>query len=218
MPEKLIQMGATGLEEIYRNLPLIDIPWNQEIPPELLIQLIESGQVTPCHAIDLGCGAGNYAIYLAGKGFQMTGVDISPTAIKLARKNAQRKNVQCDFLVCNVAGNLLKKVKNRFGFAFEWEVLHHIYPEYREKYARNVHAVLEPGGLYFSVCFHEDDPNFGGKGKFRRTPIGTELYFSSERELRDLFSLFFDIQELTIKEIPGKGLSHVVTYAFMKKK
>ena len=48
----------------------------------------KSGMVRPCLAIDLGCGAGNYAVWLAGLGFAVTGVDSSPAAIRIARGKA----------------------------------------------------------------------------------------------------------------------------------
>ena len=63
------------MDRIYKNMPLEKIPWNSETPPEALVELVESGKVKPCRAIDLGCGAGNYAVYLAGRGFEVTGID-----------------------------------------------------------------------------------------------------------------------------------------------
>jgi methylase of polypeptide subunit release factors len=59
-----------------------------------IVALVESGRVKPCKAIDLGCGAGNYATYLAGRGFEITGIDNSPTAIRIARENANKKGVK----------------------------------------------------------------------------------------------------------------------------
>jgi len=65
-------------DEIYRRMSRDEIPWNIEEPPQALVELVEIGVVQPCKAIDLGCGTGNYAIYLANRGFDVTGVDISP--------------------------------------------------------------------------------------------------------------------------------------------
>ena len=58
-------MKQVEMDKIYRNMPLEEIPWNIETPPDALVELIESGKVKPCKTIDFGCGAGNYAIYLA---------------------------------------------------------------------------------------------------------------------------------------------------------
>jgi len=205
-------------DEIYRNVPLKEIPWNIETPPDVLVQLVESGKVPPCEVIDLGCGAGNYAIYLAHKGFNVTGVDFSPTAIKFAKENAKKKKVKCNFLVTDVVDDLMNVVKKTFDFAYDWEVLHHIFPEKRKKFIQNVYGVLNPGGKYLSVCFSEKDTGFGCSGKFRSTNLGTVLYFSSEEELNDLFSSYFDIIELRTIEIGGKSVPHIVNYAFMEKK
>jgi SAM-dependent methyltransferase len=211
-------MKQVETDEIYRNVPLTEIPWNIETPPDALVQLVESGKIPPCEVIDLGCGAGNYAIYLAYIGYNVTGVDISPTAIKIAKENAKKKKVKCNFLVADVVDDLRNVVKKTFDFAYDWEVLHHIFPEKRKKFIKNVYEILNPGGKYFSVCFNEKDKGFGGSGKFRNTHLGTVLYFSSKEELNDLFSSYFDIIELRTIEIIGKSVSHVVNYAFMEKK
>jgi cyclopropane fatty-acyl-phospholipid synthase-like methyltransferase len=205
------------MDNIYRNIPPEEIPWNIETPPDVLVQLVESGEVKPCRTIDFGCGAGNYAIYLAGKGFDATGVDLSPTAIKMANENAQKKGVSCHFLVADVLGDL-NEVTETFDFAYDWEMLHHLFPEKREKYVENVYRILHPGGKYLSVCFNEMDTQFGDSGKYRETRLGTILYFSNEDELRALFEPYFNIKELKTIEIKSKSGSHLVNYAFMERK
>jgi hypothetical protein len=86
-------------------------------------------------------------------------------------------------------------------------------PEGRETYTRNVHSLLNPGATYFSVCFSEEDPQFGGEGKIRTTPIGTVLYFSSESEIQELFSPYFAIQDLKTITVPGKFGTHRAVFA-----
>jgi SAM-dependent methyltransferase len=210
-------MKQVDMDEIYRNVPLEKIPWNIETSPNALVELVESGKVKPSKTIDLGCGAGNYAIYFTSMGFDVTGVDISPTAIKIAKENAKKKGVKCNFLVADVLGDL-DGVKETFDFAYDWELLHHIFPENRRKYCKNVHGILNPGGKYLSVCFSEKDPHFGGVGKYRETRLGTILYFSSEEELRDLFDPYFNIEELRTIEISGKFVLHLANYAFLTRK
>ena len=102
MVDELVALGSLRdqMEQIYSETPPADIPWNIETPPKALVELIDSGQIQPCKAIDLGCGAGNYAIYLASLGFDVTGVDISPSAIALAEANAKQKGVTCRFRGC----------------------------------------------------------------------------------------------------------------------
>ncbi len=200
-------MKYADVDRIYRTLPLDTLPWNSETPPDSLVRLVQDGKVLPCTTIDLGCGAGNYAIYLFGLGFDVTGVDSSPTAIKIAGENAKKWGARCRFIVADLLGDL-HEVTGTFDFAYDWEFLHHIFPEDRQTYIRNVHSILNPGATYFSVCFSESDPQFGGSGKYRTTRIGTTLYFSSESEIRDLVSPYFTIRELKTIKVRGKFGSH----------
>jgi SAM-dependent methyltransferase len=205
------------IDDFYENTPLEEIPWNVETPPELLVELVDSGKVQPCKAIDLGCGAGNYAIYLAGRGFEVTGVDFSPTAIRIAKENAERKNAKCNFFVADVVDEL-GEVNQTWDFAYGWGLLHHIFPQRRRKYIENVSRILNPKGKYLSVCFSEKDTGFGGSGKRRKTQLGSVLYFSCEDELRELFKAYFQIIDLRTVEISGKFESHIFNYAFMERK
>ena len=209
-------MEPVDTEDIYKKLTPEEIPWNIETPPDSLIELLESGKVKPCKAVDLGCGIGHYAIYLAQRGFEVTGIDISPTAINLAQEKAKKERVTCKFIVADVLGNL-DEVKDTYDFAYDWSLLHHIYPEKRGTYFENVNKILNSGGHYFSVCFSDKDPLFSGSGKYRETPLGTVLYFSSEEELKDLFSCYFRLIELKTIKIQGKYAPHHAIYAFMVK-
>ena len=52
--------------------------------------------------LDVGCGTGRHAINLATKGYKnITGIDLSPSLIRAAKKVAKEKNVQVDFRVCD---------------------------------------------------------------------------------------------------------------------
>jgi SAM-dependent methyltransferase len=210
-------MKYPDIDRIYRNLPLERVPWNSETPPDQLVQLVESGKIPPCRAIDLGCGAGNYAIYLAAHGFDVTGVDSSPAAITIAIENARKHNVRCRLIVADLIGDI-HEIPGLFDFAFDWELLHHIFPDDREKYVQNVSRILNRGAWYFSLSFSETDPQFGGTGKFRTTPIGTTLYFSSESEIRELLSPLFVIHELKTIEVSGRFGPHRAVYLLAKRR
>jgi SAM-dependent methyltransferase len=206
------------MDKIYRELTLDEIPWNLEQPPEALTDLVESGWVTPCDAVDLGCGAGNYAIWFASKGFRMTGLDLSPNAIELAAALAAQKGVACRFMARDMTG-AVEDLDDAFDFAYDWEVLHHVFPEDREQYASSVHRMLRTGGKYHSLCFSEKDPpSFGGDGKYRETPLGTTLYLSSESELRELFESLFHVERVRTIEVVGKMVPHMAVELLMSKK
>ncbi|MBN2020628.1 MAG: class I SAM-dependent methyltransferase [Sedimentisphaerales bacterium] len=204
-------------EEIYRESSPEEIPWNSQTPPALLVELLESGKVQCGRALDLGCGLGNYVIWLAGLGFDVIGIDGSPTAIKKAKRNAKMKNVKCRFLVADLTGDW-PDLQKPFDFAYDWGLLHHISPEQRPGYVKNVHRALKPGGKYVSVCFNERDAAFKGTCKHRKTNMGTAVYLSSEQELRELFGRFFEIIDFRVLEIAGKFMKHVFNYCFMQKR
>jgi SAM-dependent methyltransferase len=205
------------MEKIYRDIDPDKIPWNIETPPEILTGLTSKNIIRPCKAIELGCGAGNYVIYFSKIGFDATGVDISENAIEIAKKSALKAGVTCKFIVADLLGDL-SEINEKYDFAYDWELLHHIFPDHREKYVNNVCRLLNPKGRYLSVCFSEDSPQFGGTGKYRSTPLGTVLYFSNEEEIESLFTTCFVIEDLKTTEIMGKNAPHKVIYALMKKK
>lgn len=205
------------MEKIYRSIPLDKIPWNIETPPDILQNIVKTEKIKPCKVIELGCGTGNYVIYLSSKGFDVTGVDISKTAIEIAINSASKKGINCNFISSDVLGDMAE-VQDTFDFAYDWELLHHIFSQDREKYINNVHRLLNPEGMYLSVCFSEKSPQFGGAGKYRKTPLDTVLYFSSESEIVSLVEPLFEIEELETVEIQGKFAPHRAIYAFMKKR
>lgn len=203
-------------DEIYKRSP-DEIPWNSEEPPELLVELVESGKVKQGRALDLGCGLGNYVIWLAGCGFEVVGVDASMAAIKIAKQNAKKRKVKCRFSVADLTGQW-PDLGGQFDFVYDWGLLHHILPENRDKYVENVHSVLRPAGRYVSVCFNEKDAAFEGTGKYRQTRMGTVVYLSSEKELRKLFERFFMIIDFRVLEITGKVMTHIFNYCLMERK
>ena len=205
------------MERIYRDIPLDKIPWNLETPPEVLVTAVTANISKTCKVIELGCGAGNYVIHFSKLGYDCTGVDISENAIRLAGISASTAGAGCKFIVADVTGDL-SEWASTFDFVYDWELLHHIIPEDREKYVDNVHRLLNAGGRYLSVCFSEEDPQFGGSGKYRKTPLGTVLYFSSEKEMELLFRKRFVICDLKTIDIEGKNAVHKAIYAFMIKK
>jgi SAM-dependent methyltransferase len=226
------------LDKIYRDTPLNKIPWNYETPPDSLVDLVNREEIKPCKAVDFGCGIGSYAIYLVTEGFDVTGIDISPSAISIAKKRAIERGIKCNFLVADILGKLeraiergikcnflvadilgkLEDLEDKFDFAYDWELLHHIFPEKRKLYVENVYKLLDLKGKYLSVCFSEKDPCFGGQEKYRETPLGTVLYFSSKEELEILFKPYFRIIKLKTIEIRGKPTPHIANYAFMERK
>lgn len=209
----------TQMDGIYGRMAPEAIPWNKPDPPAMLVEMVEAGLVGPCDAVDLGCGAGNYSVWLALRGFRVTGIDVSAVAVAMAARLAHSRGTTCRFLQGDLTAGVPDGLAAAFDFAYDWEVLHHVFPADRPRYASNVHRLLRPGGRYLSVCFSEGDaPAFGAKGKWCRTPIGTLLYLSSEQELAALFGPFFHLDEIRTVEIAGRHGTHVAVKALMTRR
>lgn len=80
-----------------------DVPWDAELPPPEVIDLVEG--MAPGRALDLGCGYGRASIYLAQRGWQVDGVDFVPLAIAEAKTRAQQAGVSPNFY-CHSATDL----------------------------------------------------------------------------------------------------------------
>ena len=196
--------------------------WTKAEPPPELVELVEGGQIKPSKAVDIGCGEGFYSIYLASKGFDVLGIDISEKAIEYAKKNAKEQGVVAHFMPLDLYD--LDQLAEKFDFVLEWAIMHHIMPPQRQKYVEGLTNLLNDKGKYLSVCFNEKSPMFKKSGeKFRTSPpganvpAGTKLYFSSLDELKSLFESHFKIIEAKLIEVPGKGWTHIENYFFMEK-
>ncbi len=66
-------------------------PVSSGIPGKILVRFADP--LTPGHALELGCGRGDDAVWLAKKGWEVTAVDLSSTALEYASANAERSGV-----------------------------------------------------------------------------------------------------------------------------
>jgi SAM-dependent methyltransferase len=79
----LLDLLSRVRRRAYDSMDRRGAPWESGPRPEL-VELVESGRVRPGRAIDLGCGSGADSVFLAGNGFDVTGVDLSPVAVEKA--------------------------------------------------------------------------------------------------------------------------------------
>jgi len=196
--------------------------WTSKEPPKELADLIENGKIKPCKVIDIGCGEGFYSIYLAKKGFDVLGIDISEKAIKYAKENAKKENINIRFIAMDIFD--LPKLNEKFDFVLEWAIMHHIKFEDRKEYVKIINNILNEKGKYFSTCFNIQSTMFGGAGKkIRKIPenaralLGEEVYFSSLEELNELFNPYFKIIESKLFKKTDGGKTNTLNYLFMEK-
>lgn len=64
----------------------------------ILVEYVEKGLLPKGKALDICCGAGTNTVYLAQSGFDLTGIDISKTALEIAKKKTRQAKVDINFL------------------------------------------------------------------------------------------------------------------------
>ncbi|HIH09204.1 MAG TPA: class I SAM-dependent methyltransferase [Candidatus Diapherotrites archaeon] len=180
-------------DEIYRKVPLDEIAWHSEKPPRPLVDAVR--ELKGGKALDLCCGAGTNSIFLAKKGFDVTGIDISPAAIGIAKRRAGDEGVKVDFLV----GNVLEFRPDRvFDFVFDRGCFHHMSREKRPQFASNLAAMLAKGGRFQLMAF-------SARNRFEKS--------LTKDEIRGVFSPYFEVGEIGEELHTEPGGSKVYLYA-----
>ena len=126
-------------------------PWDTEVTPPELVELIEGRGLLPGRALDLGCGTGTNCVYLARYGWEVVGVDFSVLAIRRAQRKARRAGVNCRFYQGDVTN--LAFLADPFDLALDIGCLHSLSPEDWRRYAAGVARLVLPGGLYLLYTF-----------------------------------------------------------------
>lgn len=190
-------------DRIYRRYPLKSLPWELGRPRKILVDLVEKGIVKKGKALDICCGAGTNTVYLAQKGFQMTGIDISSKALEYAKEKAKKANVNIKFQVANFVD--LPFEDEEFDFVFDNGCFHHVEVEDRSVFIKGVYRILKKGGLYLMTVF-----------SYRNGPAWN--HFTKEQIIR-LFSNHFKIKNIEhIASVEGDGYTRYFYTVLMEKK
>lgn len=91
----------TPFEDIYSTATAPDdLPWHRDAPWPMLRRVAEQAG-DPGRTLDLGCGAGEFAVYLAQAGYDVTGVDLHETPLQMARSRAEEVGVDLTLVQAN---------------------------------------------------------------------------------------------------------------------
>ena len=120
-------------------------------PRSELVELVEAGRLTPGRALDLGCGEGDNAIYLAEHGFDVTAIDFAPSAIAKARRKARDAGVTVEFVVDDLTR--LRSGYGQFDLLVDYGTLDDLGDRGRDAYVREVGPLVRPGGSFLLWCF-----------------------------------------------------------------
>jgi SAM-dependent methyltransferase len=215
-PPELAAALAEGLrrksvrwEAIYssRSQQLLGVlPWESDRPVAALVELLDRPGIEPRRALELGCGDGVNAVFMAQRGCEVTAVDISGTAIEMARRKALDAGVDVHLLVGDV---FELGLEGSFDLVFDRGLLHHLQVFQFEDYRRLVADRLAAGGLLHLICHHVStrptvvlDAMYGGAiGKllgFLTGPLQETGCGFTEEELRQIFSERFEVESIEL--------------------
>ncbi|HEY9784015.1 MAG TPA: class I SAM-dependent methyltransferase [Candidatus Obscuribacterales bacterium] len=126
-----------------------DTPWDSGTASEELKAVLSEELIKPCRMLEIGCGTGTNAVFLAQAGFDVTAVDISAVAVKRAREKADAAGVKINFLQADVTA-LPAEVRGPFPFVFDRGTYHIVRSVNLAGMQDTLKRLVAPGG-YFVV-------------------------------------------------------------------
>jgi len=153
----------------YRGTP----PWDIGRPQKEFVELVRRGEITGS-VLDLGCGTGEQALFFAGEGHEVWGIDSAPAAIQKAQEKAAQRGLPVHFCVLDVRD--LFRLNRTFDTGTESGLFPTLSDEDRPVFVDTLAAPLSSGGNYFMLCFSDLEPAIYGPRRI------------TKREIQDSFS------------------------------
>lgn len=142
-------------DEKYQTAPG-QLPWDTGTPSPDLVEYFESLDNSPGQVLEIGCGTGTNAIWMAKNGSTVIATDISPTAIAEAKKKQNQEGIEVDFRV----GNILEELPlgdASLDLVFDRGVYHVMAPDDRKTFINAVAKMLRPNGYWLCIAGNADD-------------------------------------------------------------
>jgi len=157
-------------------------PWSIGEPQPELAALIEQGKFRG-DVLDVGCGEAAIDLHLAERGFTTVGLDLSPTAVQLARKEAATRGLtNARFEVADISA--FTGYDGRFGTIVDSTLFHSIPVEAREGYQQSIVRAAAPSASYYALVFDR-----AGLPNGPANPVTGD-------ELRDVVAKYWVIDEI----------------------
>ncbi|MGW6566577.1 class I SAM-dependent methyltransferase [Streptomyces sp. NPDC054975] len=130
-----------------------EVPFFVAKPDESLVSYVERGLIAPGRVLDLGCGPGRNAVYLASLGFDVDAVDLSDEALSWARQRAEEAGAQVRFHHGDAFALAGSALTGPYDLIFDSGCFHHLPPHRRVSYLALLERLLAPGGHFALTCF-----------------------------------------------------------------
>ena len=141
-------------------------PWDIGRPQKAFLDVADqiAGSI-----LDAGCGTGENALFFAGRGHQVTGIDFLAEPIKRAKQKAAERGLAATFLVMGALS--LKKLLEVFDSVIDSGLFHVFNDDDRRRYVAGLATVIKPGGRLYLLCFSDEEPGTQGPRRVSRQEI-----------------------------------------------
>ncbi|WP_378738000.1 class I SAM-dependent methyltransferase [Nocardia brasiliensis] len=169
-------------------------PWVIGEPQPAIVELERDGWIRG-RVLDIGCGAGEHTILLTKLGYDVLGIDLSPSAVEFARENAAAQQIPAArFEVADALafGDRAPDAVPTYDTIVD-SALFHVFgtePEARAAYVRSLHALCEPGGLVHVLALSDAEPGFGPR--------------ISDAVIRESFDAGWELEDLRVTKYRGR--------------
>ena len=128
--------------------------WDTGVSPPELVDFLASNPTG--RALDIGCGTGTNLVTMAEAGWEVTGVDMIPIAVRQARAKLRKVNLAGRVVLGDVSQPL--KLRGGYDLILDMGCYHSLSFQDREKYQQNIRAWLKPKGVYLIYAHLPTDP------------------------------------------------------------
>jgi cyclopropane fatty-acyl-phospholipid synthase-like methyltransferase len=143
-------------------------PWDIGRPQPMIRELADNAEIAG-HVLDLGCGTGENALYLAERGYEVVGVDWAARAIASARAKATERRLSARFEVADALD--LAVPPEPFDTVIDCGLFHVFSDDERVRYRESLARVIRSGGTYLMMCFSERQPGDWGPRRVTQAEI-----------------------------------------------
>ncbi len=161
-------------------------PWDSGLPSRELRRVLDGGLVLPGRAVELGCGTGTNAVFLAQRGFDVVALDLSPVALEAARRKAADAGVRIDFQQADLCR--LDRDLGTFAFLFDRGCYHCARRIDLSGYLDTLRRLTSPGSKYLVLTGNANEQTEQGPPRLTEQEIRADLEplfdFEFVREMR----------------------------------
>jgi len=168
-------------DSYYKENEVEKMPWYEENLDLDIKEEIELKELKEGKFLDLGTGPGTQAAQLSKIGFNVTGSDLSQSAVDRAKKLYQSPSYIVDGILYS------KFPDNEFDFIFDRGVFHIFDPEQQPVYLSNIKRILKENGILFLKCMSIEEKNLpGDKTPFKYSKDQIKEFFENDFEIESI--------------------------------